>query len=82
MKRRSLKHLICWFFFGAIFGIGFGLISSIFQGGPSPWLGVRQSWWWFASAGLIKALTDLRLRSLDEPTAEKSKEEPLAVSTE
>jgi hypothetical protein len=71
MNRHSLKHILFWVLAGAAFGIFFGAVSSIFQDGPSVWVGIQQSWWWFAIAGAIKALTDFRLPSWGQTTSEK-----------
>lgn len=71
MKLRALKHILIWSLGGALFGAFFGAVSSFFQGGPTPMIGIQQSWWWFAIAGALKAVTDLRLRSWQKTNAEK-----------
>ena len=67
----ALKHIFIWTICGAIFGVFFGAVSSFFQGGPTPMVGIQQSWWWFAFAGALKAIADLRLPSSKKTNAEK-----------
>lgn len=41
---------------GALFGVGFGLVASIFKNGPPVLVAIQQSWWWFAVGGLCMGL--------------------------
>ena len=50
---------------GAAFGVAFGLGASLFQGGPEPLVGVRQSWWWFAIVGALIGVGVARAVALD-----------------
>jgi hypothetical protein len=36
---------------GALFGIGFGALASVFHDGPALWTGVQESWGFFAVLG-------------------------------
>lgn len=54
----NLRNLVTWTLAGALFGVVFGLIASIFQGGPSAQQGIRESWLFFAVVGFLKAYID------------------------
>jgi hypothetical protein len=38
---------------GALYGMFFGAMASLFEGGPTILNGIRESWWWFASFGAV-----------------------------
>ncbi|MBC7371299.1 MAG: hypothetical protein H7326_07035 [Bdellovibrionaceae bacterium] len=61
MKIAKIKKVILWTLIGAVFGVAFGAVSAFFVNGPSVTVGIEQSWWWFAIAGLLKGLTDPEL---------------------
>lgn len=65
MKSSKIKNVIFWTFLGALFGVFFGAVASVFENGPSVVVGIEQSWWWFAIAGFLKGATD--------PNTEKQK---------
>lgn len=44
-------------FGGALFGVVFGLIASIFRNGPPVSVAIQQSWWWFAIGGVCMGLS-------------------------
>lgn len=48
-----IQSILAWTLGGALFGITFGAIASIFQGGPDMMRGIQESWWWFAGAGFL-----------------------------
>lgn len=49
---------------GTLFGIGFGALASVFQGGPDMLIGMTESWWWFASMGVFFGLALAQERKL------------------
>jgi len=56
-----LKNVVKWTLLGAAFGVFFGALASIFQGGPPPITGIKESWYWFAAAGFLKAVTEPKI---------------------
>ena len=36
---------------GAVFGVAFGALASVFEGGPTLAQGVGESWYWFSAFG-------------------------------
>lgn len=49
----KIQSILAWTIGGALFGVAFGAIASIFQGGPDMMRGIQESWWWFAGAGFL-----------------------------
>ena len=49
----KLRSILMWTTGGALFGVAFGAIASIFQGGPDMMRGIQESWWWFGVAGFL-----------------------------
>jgi len=49
----KLRSILAWTLGGAIFGVIFGALASIFRGGPEMIQGIQESWWWFAAAGFM-----------------------------
>ena len=49
----NLRNVLTWTILGALFGIFFGVVASIFQGGPDIVIGIKETWWWFATAGFL-----------------------------
>jgi hypothetical protein len=49
----KLRSILMWTLGGALFGVAFGAIASIFQGGPDVMRGIQESWWWFGLAGFL-----------------------------
>jgi hypothetical protein len=49
----KLRSILAWTLGGAAFGVVFGAIASIFQGGPEMIRGIQETWWWFAAAGFL-----------------------------
>lgn len=49
----KLRSILMWTLGGALFGVAFGAIASIFQGGPDAMRGIQESWWWFGVAGFL-----------------------------
>jgi hypothetical protein len=45
-----------WAIAGALFGVFFGAVASIFQGGPSALQGIEESAPWFSIFGLVAGL--------------------------
>ena len=41
---------------GALFGVAFGALASVFHGGPTLAVGVSESWAWFAVGGALVGL--------------------------
>jgi hypothetical protein len=54
-------NIFVWSSLGAGFGVVFGMIGSLFKGGPTLTQGIAECWWWFAAAGLIKSVTDFAM---------------------
>ncbi|MBC7419880.1 MAG: hypothetical protein H7328_04045 [Bdellovibrio sp.] len=54
----KIKNMIRWTLIGGLFGVAFGAVAALFQNGPTVWVGIQQSWWWFAFAGFLKGSTD------------------------
>ena len=52
-------------FGGALFGVGFGALASVFHNGPDLATGVRESWAWFAVLGGLLGLSMARMSRLD-----------------
>ena len=42
-----------WAVAGALFGVFFGAVASVFQGGPTALQGIEESTPWFAIFGLV-----------------------------
>jgi hypothetical protein len=53
---RAAKLITLGFFCGAAFGVFFGAVASLFQGGPALINGIVESWWWFALVGTFIGL--------------------------
>jgi lipid-A-disaccharide synthase-like uncharacterized protein len=51
MNQNIFKWVLLGFVGGALFGVAFGIIASVFKNGPTPLQGVSESWWWFAIIG-------------------------------
>jgi len=49
----KVQSILAWTLGGALFGVAFGAVASIFQGGPEVMRGIQESWWWFAGAGFL-----------------------------
>jgi len=49
----KIRSILAWTLGGAIFGVIFGALASIFQGGPDMMRGIQESWWWFAATGFM-----------------------------
>jgi hypothetical protein len=49
----KIQSIIAWTIAGSLFGVAFGMIASIFQGGPDMMRGIQESWWWFAIVGFL-----------------------------
>jgi hypothetical protein len=62
----NMRSILAWTFGGAIFGVGFGALASIFQGGPDMIKGIQESWWWFAAAGFMVSTIGNRSRRLEK----------------
>jgi hypothetical protein len=60
VRRPSLQRLVVFGLAGALagggYGVFFGAMSSLFEGGPSLAAGIRESWWWFAAFGAAAGL--------------------------
>jgi len=41
---------------GALFGIFFAAVASLFHGGPELFDGIKETWWWFAGLGVFAGL--------------------------
>ncbi len=58
---------------GALFGVVFGMLASLFEGGPPLSVAVAESWAWFAGCGGLMGLGVARARRTDvrrtRPTA-------------
>lgn len=52
---RSVRSTLIWTVGGAVFGMFFGAIAAVFQGGPGVVQGIQETWWWFAVAGFLAA---------------------------
>ena len=50
---------------GALFGVAFGMLSSVFDGGPTAAQGVSESWGWFCVLGMALAFGFARARRAD-----------------
>jgi hypothetical protein len=61
----KMRSILAWTCGGAIFGVGFGALASIFQGGPDMIQGIQESWWWFAAAGFMIATIGNKSRPLE-----------------
>ena len=42
---------------GALFGVGFGALASVFHNGPALWTGIQESWGFFAVLGAAMGLS-------------------------
>jgi len=49
----KVQSILMWTLGGALFGVAFGAVASIFQGGPDVMRGIQESWWWFAGSGFL-----------------------------
>lgn len=65
MMTRMLKGLAAGFILGALFGVAFGALASVFDGGPPAMVGIAESWWWFAGAGAFIGLGWMRAAAYD-----------------
>ncbi|MEO0559799.1 MAG: hypothetical protein AAF170_16640 [Bacteroidota bacterium] len=65
MMTRLLTGLAAGFALGALFGVAFGALASVFEGGPPAWVGIVESWWWFAAAGAFMGLGWMRAVAYD-----------------
>ena len=50
---------------GAVFGVAFGILASLFEGGPPLSVAVAESWAWFAGCGGLIGLGVSRARRAD-----------------
>lgn len=58
----DIKNIIWCTLLGTTFGVFFGAVAAIFQGGPDVFVGIRETWWWFSLAGALKGISDLRIK--------------------
>ena len=63
----KIRSILAWTLSGAIFGVGFGALASIFQGGPEMMRGIQETWWWFAIAGFMISTIGSGSRRLESP---------------
>ncbi|MEM1125551.1 MAG: hypothetical protein AAGI71_02790 [Bacteroidota bacterium] len=49
--RLALRNVGLGFAGGASFGVFFGAFASVFYNGPDMWVGIQESWLWFAVCG-------------------------------
>jgi branched-subunit amino acid permease len=54
-KNNRIASIAAWTLGGAAFGVFFGAVAAIFQGGPEVSRGIQETWWWFAVAGFLAA---------------------------
>jgi hypothetical protein len=69
MPTRLLYGLIGGLACGALFGVAFGALASVFDGGPSLLVGISESWWWFAAAGAFIGVGWMRAAVNDRQTS-------------
>lgn len=55
LRNNRIASIAAWTLGGAAFGVFFGAVAAIFQGGPEVSRGIQETWWWFAMAGFLAA---------------------------
>lgn len=58
--------LVVGFTGGALFGVAFGAIGSLFENGPELAVGVAESWLWFAGVGTVLGIGVAFSRLVDQ----------------
>jgi len=48
---QRIKYTVMGALSGALFGVIFATIASLFHGGPKLVEGILETWWWFACLG-------------------------------
>ncbi|MEY4631395.1 MAG: hypothetical protein RIQ81_1515 [Pseudomonadota bacterium] len=64
-RPKAIVQIASWTAGGAAFGVLFGALASIFQGGPEMSRGIQETWWWFAVAGFLAATIGTKSRNGD-----------------